>query len=338
MRKQMISITLRFFMAWILMSSVAGAQTNTGVISGRVVDPTGLALANAQVTLTDDRTGETWVSATGDTGDFVFASVKPGRFTLVVEAPGFKRFQKTNIILTANERLSAGTLELEVGVLTESITVMAEVTPVQTTSQERSALLSDRQIATLMTRGRDFLSLLRVLPGVVGLEGGGGEALGVLSSPTIYGVRDDYNALTIDGVMGNTRGLGNLDTPLNLDAIAEVKVLQGNYQAEYGKTAGAHINAVTKSGTREFHGTAYFYKRHEQFNANSFFNNQLGLPKARYRYTTIGYNIGGPISWPGKFNQKEGQALLLFLPGDSAQQATRRHPVLYCPHRSRATR
>ena len=108
---------------------------------------------------------------------------------------------------------------------------------------------------------------------------------------------------TIDGVIGNTRGYNNLDTPPNLDAIAEVRVLQGNYQAEYGRMAGSNLQIVTKSGTREFHGLASYFKRHEQFNAGNFFDNRVGLKPGRYRYNTLTYNVGGPVDIPGKFNR-----------------------------------
>jgi len=182
-----------------------------------------------------------------------------------VHADGFKELEKTGLVLRASERLSAGTLTLAVGTVMESIEVTAETTPVQTASQERSWLLNDKQMETLMARGRDFMGLLRVLPDVVG--GGGGETLGTSGMPSINGVRNEYNLATIDGVVGNTRGLDTLDTPLNLDAIAEVKVLSANYQAEYGKTAGSVITVVSKQGTRNFHVIGYYYLRNEALNA-----------------------------------------------------------------------
>jgi len=289
---------------------MAFAQTSSGTISGQVEDPSGLAVAGARVVLTNELTGDAR-SATSDTaGQFVFTSVQPGRFTITAEAEGFKQVKKTGIELTASDRLSAGTLQLQVGTVSESVSVQAESTPVQTTSQERSGLIEAKQVEGLLSVGRDFMSLLRTIPGVVGDEGG--SSLGTSGTPTINGVRSEYNQATVDGVTGNTRGLNTLDTPLNLDAIAEIKVLTANYQAEYGKGAGSIINIVSKSGTQQFHGTAYYYVRNEAFNANSFFNNLNGQPRARYRYDTIGGNVGGPIYWPGKFNSNKNKLFFFY--------------------------
>jgi len=216
--------------AAVLFCAHVPAQTSSGTIVGHVSDPSGQAIANGQITLLNQSTGESRGALTDVTGDFVITSVQPGAYNLRVRVDGFKELEKAGLVLTASERLSAGNLTLAFGTVTESIMVEAEATPVQTASQERSALLNDKQMETLMARGRDFMGFFRVLPGVVG--GGGGESLGTSGTPTINGVRSEYNLATIDGVVGNTRGLNTLDTPLNLDAIAEVKVLSANYQAE----------------------------------------------------------------------------------------------------------
>jgi outer membrane receptor protein involved in Fe transport len=286
------------------------AQTESGTISGRVVDSSGSAIPNAAVKLTNQATGVDRNVTTETSGDFVFTPVLPGVYTVSVAAPGFKAFQEKGVTLTASERLSIGSLMLSVGALTESVTVTAEITPVQNTSAERSGLVSGAQTAQLLTVGRDITSLVRILPGVVG--GGGADSLGSLGLPTINGVRSEYNTATVDGVIGTTRGYNNLDTPPNLDAIAEVKVLQSNYQAEYGKAMGSSVNIVTKSGTQQFHGTAYYYIRNEAFNANNYFNNLNGLPRPRYRYNTIGGNFGGPVFWPGKFNSNKNKLFAFF--------------------------
>jgi len=286
-----------------LAAALAPAQTTSGIITGRVVDPQGHAVPSAEIWLTQELTGARRSTATDAGGDFVFPSVLPGRYSITVHAQGFKRLEKKGYTLTAFERLSVGTLTLELGSLTESITVTAEAPPIQTASQERSAVLNDKQMSYLSTPGRDFMNLLKLLPGVTYPDGYGAQTLGTSGAPIIHGVRSDYVAINLDGVVANNRGLGTTENMLNLDAIAEVKVLLGNYQAEYGKNAGAIINLSSKSGTMEFHGTAYWYKRHEMFNANGFFNNRAGVAKPRYRYTTLGYNAGGPVYWPGKFNR-----------------------------------
>src|SRR5205814_5436090 len=124
----------------------------------------------------------------------------------------------------------------------------------------------------LMSRGRDIMALLTILPGVV-QDDEGGQSLGTFKSPAaMSGTRGDYNGMNMDGVSGNPRSGSNLDTPLNMDAISEVKVLQNSYQAEYGKGAGSIINVVSKSGGRAFHGAVYDYLRNEALNARDWFD------------------------------------------------------------------
>jgi Carboxypeptidase regulatory-like domain/TonB-dependent Receptor Plug Domain len=299
----------RFLLGVLLLLAAAfsaGAQTTTGVISGRVVDPSGLGITGATVILTNEATGAPRQTLSTDSGDFVFPSILPGRYTVAVQAAGMKRLEQRNINVSSSERLALGDLALEIGAVTESVQITAQGTPVQTQSQERSAILTTDQMATLASRSRDFLSLTRVLPGVVsepptGL--GTSDIIGITQGPKVSGLRGEFNTYSVDGLFLND--LGTRDTlynPVNMDAVSEVKVLLSNYQAEYGRAGGAIISAVTKSGSQQFHGSGYVYKRHEQFNANTFFNNLNNVPKARYRYTTGGVSLGGPIVWPGKFN------------------------------------
>src|SRR5206468_2656942 len=134
-------------------------------------------------------------------------------------------------------------------------------------------------------------------------DGEGADALGVFNSPaSISGTRGNYNSMNVDGVSGNVRSGDLIDNPVNMDAVAEVKVLMNSYQAEYGKGAGAIINIVSKGGTQNFRGNAYEYVRRDAFNANSFLRNRQGLPKGEYRYNTFGSNLGGPIFLPSRFN------------------------------------
>ena len=116
--------------------------------------------------------------------------------------------------------------------------------------------------------------------------------------------RNTANNVTVDGIPAtDVDNAFALKLNVSMDAVAEVQILMSNYQAEYGRTSGANVQIVTKSGTREFHGLGSYFKRHEEFNANNFFNNRVGSPKPRYRFNTWTYNVGGPIYWPGKFNR-----------------------------------
>lgn len=291
---------------WI--GSPARSQTSSANITGHVVDQSNGVVPGATVKLVNQLTNVQVVTKVRQDGNFIFPDVQPGTFTVVVDAPGYKELRKVNLVLSASQNLSAGNMVLEVGQVSESVTVSADVTPIQTSSSERSAVLDTQQMENLLAVGRDAMALTRTLPGVV-LNGGGGgygsSSLGTEATPTVNGVNSEYNSATIDGVTGNTRGLSTLDTPLNLDAIKEVTILTANYQAEYGKTAGSNINIITKNGTQHFHGSLYEYFRNEDLNANSWFNNYTGAPRARYRYNTIGGTIGGPVFWPHHFDSKK---------------------------------
>lgn len=309
--------------AVVMVASVAFAQTSSGEISGRVVDAAGAVVVNADVTLTNQLTGDTRGTKTDDSGGFVFVAVQPGTFMVSVKAPTFKQFDKRDLKLSASERLSAGTLKLEIGAVSETVSIAAEATSVQTESAERSALLDSKELSTLMTVGRDPLSLLRVLPGIVGAgdsngrddsgDGLGGSQLGTSGPGVIAGVRGSSNAVSVDGVSGNPRGDGNkLDTPLNMDAVSEIKVVLNSYQAEYGQSAGGIVNLTTKSGAQQFHGSAYYYGRNEALNANDFFRNYKSLPRAHYRYNTYGWTLGGPAYIPKVFNTKKDKLFFFF--------------------------
>jgi hypothetical protein len=298
--------------ACMLIVNIALAQTNSGEIRGRVVDAADAVVVEAQVTLTNQLTGDDRNAKTDKAGEFVFVAVQPGTYSVSVQAAGFKKFEKRDLVLNASDRLSAGTLTLSVGGVTETVSVEAAITPVQTESAERSSLVDAKELANMMTIGRDPLSTIRLLPGVVN-DGGGSGSMGTESAGTISGVRESSNAVSIDGVNGNPRGDGNkLDTPVSMDAVQEIKVMLNSYQAEYGSSAGAIINLVTKQGGQQFHGSGYYYGRNEAFNANSWLNNYKGDPRGVYRYNTAGYTLGGPFYIPKVFNKDKNKLFFFF--------------------------
>ena len=144
-------------------------------------------------------------------------------------------------------------------------------------------------------------------------DGRGADGLGVQNSPAAFsGARGVYSVSNVDGISGNTRSGASLDTPVNMDSVAEVKVLLNNYQAEYGKGAAGVINVITKGGTQNFHGLGYYYMRNEALNANNFFNNAAGAPRGPYRYKTMGGNLGGPLYIPKHFNRNKNKLFFFF--------------------------
>jgi hypothetical protein len=291
----------RYLGLFLLLTIQIFAQSSSGTISGRVADSSGSVVAGAEVTLMNQVDRSVRSFRTTSSGDFVFPNLDPGIYTLSIKAAGFKLLEKKDIRLAASDRIAITELQLQVGAVSEVVEVTAYGAQVQTASAERSGLLDSKQIEDLMARGRDVMALLQLLPGVVD-DATGGDTLGAFSTPTMQGVRQQYNSLNVDGISGNTARGSNAQSPINMDAIAEVKVLMNSYTAEYGTASGGVINLVTKSGTQRFRGGAYYYNRNEAFNANDFFNNRQGIPRQRYRFNTVGYNLGGPIYWPGKFN------------------------------------
>lgn len=311
--------------------SHATAQTVTGSVSGTVLDASDNAVAGATITLINEGTKDTRVLATNQDGAFRFTAVLPGTYTVKVEQKGFSVFERKGNVLTANENLSVGELALRVGELSETVTTVAEGTPVQTESTEHSALISSKQLELISQRGRDVTSLLKILPGVS--YGGESETAGSnfgSGIPNIQGGRNTWNTFNVDGVRGNDLGAPNIfSSTINFDAIGEVKVLLNSYQAEHASNSSANINIITKSGTSQYHGTGYWYKRHEQFNANNFFNNATlitspvtgitsTIPKPRYRYSTLGATFGGPV-WLPKLGDKFKDKLFFFYSFEDSQ-------------------
>ena len=284
------------------LSSSLTAQTISSSIVGSVVDPTNLPIAGVTLQLRQVSTGATRELTTDTQGNFVFSNLSPGEYVLTAEASGFKRIERAGLMLSASEVLPAGTITLAVGSVTETVTVTAQGAMVQTASSERSGVVTSSQVEDLLTKSRNVMSLLALLPGVVDTTP---DADNLARGWNLYvqGNRNNTNSMTFDGMVLNSWGLGNAtDVALSQDSIAEVKVLVGNYQAEYGRRSGANITLVSKSGSQQFHGLGSYFKRHEQFNANNFFRNRTSQPKARYRYNTWTYNIGGPVYIPRKFN------------------------------------
>jgi hypothetical protein len=290
------------------------AQNITGVITGTVTDSAGSTIPNAKVTLTNPQTGAAQTITTNEAGVFVFASVLPGAYSVEIAAPGFRTYSVKNFALTMSERRSLGEIVMQVGQLQEKIEVMAEVTPVQTASSERAGLVTGTQLLNTAIRGRDFMALLATLPGIYDANmqsrdvskgtGGGGIH--------INGGRDTSINFALDGVQNTDTGsnAGSHVQP-NMDAVSEIKVLTSNYQAEYGRSAAGTINVTVKSGTQSFHGSSYWFYRHEGLYANSFFRNRTSTSRPVERIQNFGYTIGGPISFKG-FNKDKSKLFFFF--------------------------
>ena len=292
MRKVSVMILLS-----LLVLAIQGyAQTITGSMSGRVIDQQGAAVPNATVTATEPTRKTTNTAKTNGQGEFQFAGLNPGSYTIAVEAAGFKKLDRKNTALDANDKLSLGDLTLQVGAVTESIEVSASAATLQTESVDRSATITGKQVENIQVNGRNPLDMAKLIPGVVSTANVSAGGVGGLSGLQVNGNRGTSNQLTINGVSDiDTGANGSQNVTVSQDSMAEFKILTGTYQAEYGRNAGAQISLVTKSGTDQFHGSGYWYHRHDDLNANTYINNVRGLNKPLFRYNDPGYTIGGPV-------------------------------------------
>jgi hypothetical protein len=288
-------------LAVLLAPAQARAQSVSSTVAGTVVDQTRQSLPRATVTLVNELTGDLRSTETNDTGAFVFAAVQPATYTVRVELSGFTTYELRHTAVPPNEQLSIGIVQLNIGSFSETVTATSQGSIVQTLSSDRSALITSTQIEQVADRGRDVVSLLRVLPGVAyqtPTDAPGGN-FGT-TTPNINGNRASWNTMTVDGVVGNDLGSPQVfSSSINFDAIGEVQVELNNYRAEYGRNGGPVVNIVTKSGSKQYKGTAYWYKRNERLNANDFFNNRNGVAKPMYRFDTVGATLGGPLPVPG---------------------------------------
>ncbi len=313
------------FLALVCCCQSANAQGLTGQISGTLNDPNGGVVPNAKVEIINQETALVRIVNSDSEGNFVATQLLPGTYSITVTANGFKKFEQKGIVLTANERVDVHKLALEVGDVNQTVTVTAEAAYVKTESGERAGLIDEQQIQSIALKGRDYMGLVRLLPGVVDTANREAPGWNNLVGVTVNGSRGGTLNLTLDGVSSLDTGsqLGPYLAP-GLDAIGEVKVLLTNYQAEYGRSSGGTINVVIKNGTRDFHGGGFYFKRHEQFNANEFFNNLRNIPKQRYRFNYWGGNIGGPVIIPGTDFNKTRDKLFFFF---SQEYLPRRYPT-----------
>src|SRR5579872_334408 len=289
----------RVLLVCLLATSLLPAQNISSTVKGIVRDQTGGVIPDAECTLTNVGTDlKATVHTTAD-GEFVFLNVLAGTYELDIRAAGFKSFKLDNVVVTSSEFHRLADIALSVGETTESITVMEKTPPLQTSSGERSDLVTGSQLSEIAVKGRDFLSYMQTLPGVIDTTGSrdapGRNAMGGLH---INGGRDTGNLMLIDGTPSMDAGNSSNPEESTMDSIAEVKVLTGSYQAEYGRNGGGLVSVVTKSGGEQFHGSAYEYYRNEELNANNFFNNSTGTPRQPYRYRITGYTLGGPLPIP----------------------------------------
>src|SRR2546421_13072043 len=285
----------------------AHAQTTTvGTISGTVRDEKGAVVPRAEVSIQGEGTGTSRTVNSADNVFYLANSLPAGRYTVSTAPSGFKKTVATAVDLHVSENKVVN-LDLQVGQVSETVTVSSDAAPVETRSGELSSLISEKQVTELPLNGRNYAQLALMVPGVSPVtQAGAGGAFGTAGTGldshvdmSVNGNQSNANMWTVDGV--NNMDVGSNATLLifpSVDSIQEFRVERNSFSAEYGQAQGAVINLITKGGTNQFHGTAFEFKRSDKLNANDFSNNRAGQPKPELRYNNFGFNLSGPIYLP----------------------------------------
>jgi len=325
---------MKYCLVWLLFSLVANftwAQSETATVSGQVVDPSGLNVTGAQVKLVDIDRDTSTSATTNNSGLYTFPSVRPGRYRIAVTAAGFKVVNVTGVTVNVQDHLEQN-FKLVVGSIAESMTVTADAYIVNTSDATVSTVVDRNFAENLPMNGRSFQTLIQLTPGVV-LTANNGEDTGQFS---VNGQRANSNYWMVDGVsanigvgatgsvgsglagtLGSTSVFGGTNSLVSVDALQEFRIQTSTYAPEFGRQPGGQISIVTRSGTNQFHGTAFDYLRNDVLDANNWFNgftNSPPLPKAEERQNDFGGTVSGPIVKDETFFFLSYEGLRLRLP------------------------
>ena len=272
----------------VLPGCLVSAQT-TASIYGTVTDVQEGVLPGATVTATNTLTNEVRTTETSEVGTYSLLNLSLGRYQIKVELPGFKTLIRDGVELSLNRNARVD-FKLELGELAETISVQADAPLVEATSNEMGALVDQRRVQELPLNGRNTLSLVSLIPGVQKLESRTEQGFNI-NPVAVNGTRPELSNMLLDGG-DNTTTLRNYGSPVpNPDAVQEFRVITNNYSAETGRSVGAVVNVVTKSGTNQLHGSAFEYLRNDSLNSDNFF---LGAPDKLDQHQFSG-TVGGPI-------------------------------------------
>ena len=294
---------------WLLLALTAPLLAQNAGISGLITDPSGLAVPNARVIVQSADTGATRAVSSNQQGEYSVPALLPGPYNITVDANSFKTVHQNGVVVEVDQRARLD-FALTVGSNAETITVQGSAPLLNTSDASVSTLIGNRFVENLPLNGRSFSSLIDLTPGVV-LTPSNFYEQGQFS---VNGQRPDANYFLVDGVSANlgtsgrlslcqggagqlpvTSAFGGTSNLVSLDALEEFRIQTSTFAPEYGRTPGAQISVVTKSGTNTFHGTAFEYFRNDKLDANDWFANASGLARPELRQNDFGGVLGGPI-------------------------------------------
>jgi hypothetical protein len=320
---------LLLLLCGLIVKPVSFAQVGDATLSGTVLDSSGAAAPDVEVTVTNADTNVTVVTKTNESGIYNVEGLKPGRYRVIVMKQGFKQITLTDVTLNVQDTVSRN-FNLELGATSESITVNGSGLNINTTDASVSTVVDRQFVENIPLNGRSFQDLLTLAPGVVAVPSNGVGGSGEIS---VNGQRTEANYFTVDGVSANTGTavsnvvigagfsggtpgetvLGTTQSMVSIDALQEFRATTSSYSAEYGRTPGGQFSFSTRSGTNQWHGSAYDYFRNDVMDANNWFNNAAKPPVPRLpeRQNDFGGTLGGPIRIPGLYNGR-GKTFFFF--------------------------
>ena len=291
---------IQFFAYSLAIIALAGsadvaAQTFKATVVGQIVDAAGASVPNASVTITQPATNQTQTATSDGDGNFTISQLDPGSYTLRAEAANFKTLEQTNLVLETNQSARL-TLVLEAGNVSETVTVEAEAPIINTETSGKGEVITPRQVQELPLNGRNFTDLALLTPGVYRRPADDDQGEGLATS----GTRTDASNFILDGTNNRNDRNSAVGVNTSVDSIREFRVETSSYSAEFGRTAGAQINVVTKSGTNRFSGSLFEYVRNDAFDAkNALAFDVVGTETDEsekvLRRNQFGGTLGGPL-------------------------------------------
>jgi hypothetical protein len=291
--------------AALLVSSAIYGQEVRATITGTVTDPTGAAVSGAIVTVTNTATNASVTTQTTESGNYATPFLAPGRYTVAVAQPGFKKFVREGVVLESLDKARVD-VQLEIGVTSDSVLVNSLVSALQTETATRGQTISSEMLENIPTMGRNPFQLAWSAPGIV--KTGSFRYLrafdiGGTSGFSVNGGKNQENEVLLDGISDVQASRQVIGVP-TIDSVQEFKVLTNTYDAQYGRTGGGIITIVTKGGSNEIHGNAFEYLQNDKLNANQSELNAAGTPKSPNHINMFGFRAGGPVFIPKVFNGK----------------------------------
>ncbi len=305
---------------WLVPTAVF-SQSTSATISGGVTDPTGRFITGAAVEIANDETGVRYSDQTNSSGMYFVPILPPGHYRVQVSKQGFKTIIKAGVVLNVQGAIALNFV-LPAGATSQSITVEAGTSIINTTDASVSTVIDRKFVENVPLNGRSFQDLISMTPGVVTQSPQTNQGTGLNGDFSVNGQRTESNYYTVDGVSGNigagngygqgqagtggalpgSTALGTTQSLVSVDALQEFRVESSSYSAEYGRTPGGQFSFATRSGTNIFHGSAFDYLRNNYFDANDWFNDHYGTPQPALRQNDFGGTIGGPVRIPRLYN------------------------------------